>query len=49
MAVRVWSWVVALKLWLIVGEHGWWQRNYSWSWMVVGGGGKIMTNRGWSW
>ena len=49
MAVRVCSWVVALKLWLVVGEHGWWQRNYSWSWVVVGGGGKIMANRGWSW
>ena len=27
-----WLWVVATKLWVVVGG---WQQNYGWSWMVA--------------
>ena len=29
--------MVAVKLPLIVGSHGWCRRNYGWSWMAVDG------------
>ena len=42
MAGCGWSWVVSLKLWLIMGrgdkimvDCGWYQQNCSWSWMVL--------------
>ena len=44
-----WSWVVAAKLWLIVGGRGWWWQNFGWLLVVVAGGGKIMADREWSW
>ena len=39
-----WSWVLGVKLWLVVGGdrelmpgRGWWRQNYGWSWVVVDG------------
>ena len=43
-----WLWVVAAKLWLVMGGRRWWRQNYGWSWVVVSGGSKIMAGRGWS-
>ena len=56
MAGCGWSWMVGMKLMLVVGDggkimagHGWWQQNYTWSWVVVGDGSRIILGRGWLW
>ena len=48
MAGCGWSWVVGMKLWMVIGGgskimagRGWWQQNCGWLGVVVGG-------RGWS-
>ena len=56
MAGCGWSWVVGVKLWLVVGDgdkimvdRGWCWRNYAWAWVVVGSSGKNKTGRSWTW
>ena len=48
MAGRGWLWVEGAKLWLVVGDRGWWWQNYGWSLVVVGGGNKVMVDLVWS-